>query len=64
MSVYYSMTQSLGAEVPWYNFILKIPIAIFSILGGIIMLSMGAGGLFFIMNFVNAKEKLILLKTI
>lgn len=53
MSVYYAMTQSAGADIPWYNFILKIPIAIMTIFGSVILLSLFTGALFFITNFIN-----------
>ena len=53
MSVYYAMTMSVGTDIPWYNFIFKIPIAIMSIFSGVLLLSLMAGILFFVTNFIN-----------
>lgn len=53
MSIYYAMTMSVGADVPWYNFIMKIPIVLMTVFSSVMLLASMAGILFFITNFIN-----------
>ncbi|MBI96897.1 hypothetical protein CL656_07120 [bacterium] len=53
LSVYFASTQTLGADVPWYNFIMKIPVTIFSIFSGVALLALFGAGLTYVITFVN-----------
>ena len=53
LSSYFVSSQTLGANVPWYNFVYQIPIIIFSLTAGLFGMTTFIGMFSFIINGLN-----------
>ena len=53
LCVYFVSTQTLGSNVPWYNFVYQIFTVIFSLIGGIIGIAIFIAAISFVTNAFN-----------